>query len=66
MTDQAATILAFAISFGVLAGYGVGVLSRLRRERARQDMAKRAGETLVSPKNAVITETKPETPVKTS
>lgn len=66
MTDTVATILAFAISLGVLAGYGVGVFSRLRRERVRQDTAKRAGVTPASPKNAVITETKPETPVKTS
>ena len=66
MTDQAATILSFAISLGVLAGYGVGVFARLRRERAREVMAKRAGETPAPPKNAVITETKPESPVKTS
>lgn len=66
MTDKAATILAFAISFGVLAGYGVGVLSRLRRERAKERAMNRAGMMPAQPKDSVITEVKPESPVKTS
>lgn len=66
MTDTVATILAFAISFGVLAGYGVGVLARLRRERARARETSSSEPTPGSSKNAVMTEVKPETPVKTS
>ena len=65
MTDTVATILAFAISFGVLAGYGVGVLARLRGERARERAASSDGAP-DSSKHAVMTEVKPESPVKTS
>lgn len=66
MTDQAATIIAFAISLGVLAGYGVGVLTRLRHERTKQHETNRSGESPERPNDAVIAEVKPESPVKTS
>lgn len=66
MTDTAATILAFAISFGVLAGYGVGVFVRLRAERAKARTAASSGESPGRSKSAVVTEVKPESRVKAS
>lgn len=66
MTDTVATILAFAISFGVLAGYGVGVFVRLRGQRSKERTASTSGGSPDRSKSAVMTEVKPESPVKTS
>jgi hypothetical protein len=65
MTDSQATILAFAISLCVLAGYGVGVVSRLRRERAKARERTPPADG-GSNKVAVSTELKPRNPVGSS
>ncbi len=65
MTASLATILAYAISLGVLAGYGVGVARRLRRERAKT-RGRTPSADGGSNKAAATTELKPRNPAGSS
>lgn len=66
MTASLATILAYAISLGVLAGYGVGVASRLRRERAKARGRTPPADGGSNNKAAATTELKPRNPAGNS
>ncbi|MCC6971230.1 MAG: hypothetical protein IT434_13530 [Phycisphaerales bacterium] len=66
MSDTAATMVAYGLSFAVLAGYAMGVVYRLVRERRRMRGMTPPGDARGERKNTVLTEVKSGSSVKAS
>ncbi len=66
MSDTAATIIAYGLSFAVLAGYAAGVAYRLVRERRRMRGVSSPTDASGARKSTVLTEVKSGSSVKAS